>query len=101
MSKRASMRGPRSNAPSAEDWIEVLTTPTTGPVVAGRFNGVGKNSSYKACKEGDFEAFMVGGQWRVPTESILQRIGLTTAEAREAALIRAKADIAAREPMAA
>ncbi len=95
--KRRATIAARIHGPTPEDWIEVLTNPTTGPVVAGRFCGLGRNASYNSCETGDLpQAFRAGGQWRVPTEPLLQKVGLVGLDAREAALRRAREAIAAR-----
>ncbi|MCJ2071414.1 hypothetical protein MKK75_21885 [Methylobacterium sp. J-030] len=97
MAKRKATIAARPHGPTPEDWIEVLENPTTGPVVAGRFYGLGRNASYNSCESGDLpQAFRAGGQWRVPTEPLLQKVGLIGLEAREAALRRAREAIAAR-----
>ena len=100
MSKRISTFGaPRVSGPTPEDWIEVLTCPTTSPIVGGRFYGVGRNASYKSCETGDLPAYKIGAQWRVPTEPLLQKVGLISQEARGAALRRALDALEAQQSM--
>lgn len=82
-----------THGPTPEDWIEVLTNPTIDPVVGSRFVGGGRNAGYQACETGDLPALKYGGRWRVLTEPLLQRVGIVTAEARDAALRRAREDL--------
>jgi excisionase family DNA binding protein len=70
------------------DLLEVLTKPTVDPVLAGRVLGVGRSASYRAVRDGSLPSFMVGSQYRVPTEALLRRLGLDSTEARAAALQR-------------
>lgn len=70
------------------DLLEVLTKPTVDPVLAGRVLGVGRSASYRAVRDGSVPSFMVGSQYRVPTELLLKRLGLDGPEARAAALRR-------------
>ncbi|WP_267359509.1 MULTISPECIES: excisionase family DNA-binding protein [unclassified Methylobacterium] len=70
------------------DLLEVLTKPTVDPVLAGRVLGVGRSASYRAVKDGSLPSFMVGAQYRIPTEHLLKQLGLDSPEARAAALRR-------------
>lgn len=94
MSERSLAAGsPRAHSPSPQDWVEVLTNPTVDLDVGSRFVGAGRNAGYKACETGDLPAFKLGGKWRVLSEPLLQRVGLTDASARENALRRARREL--------
>lgn len=84
-----------------EVWIEVLTQPSTDVPTAGLFENNSRNTAYRRRETGELPAFKAGAQWRVPTEFLLQRAGLTTPEARAAALRRAREELAAQRQVCA
>jgi excisionase family DNA binding protein len=79
------------------DLLEVLTRPAVDPVLAGRVLGVGRSASYRAVKDGSLPSFMIGSQYRVPTEPLLKRLGLDSPEARAAALRRIQDELEAQQ----
>ncbi|MGU3537742.1 helix-turn-helix domain-containing protein [Methylobacterium sp. A54F] len=60
----------------SDDIMKVLTQPTVDVVLAGRVLGVGRNTAYKAIRDGSIPAVKVAGQYRVPTARLRQILGL-------------------------
>ncbi|TXN71469.1 helix-turn-helix domain-containing protein [Methylobacterium sp. WL6] len=60
----------------SDDIMQVLTEPTVDVVLAGRVLGVGRNTAYKAVRDGSLPALKVAGQFRVPTAKLREMLGL-------------------------
>ena len=76
----------------ADDIMEVLTQPTVDVVLAGRVLGIGRNTAYKAVRDGSLPAIKIAGQFRVPTAKLRTMLGLP---ARDLSAPPASAPIAA------
>jgi excisionase family DNA binding protein len=62
------------------DITAVMTQPTVDVVLAGRVLGIGKNTAYKAARDGTIPSFKVGAQWRVPTAKLREMLCLPVKE---------------------
>lgn len=62
------------------DIMAVLTQPTVDVVLAGRVLGIGKNTAYRAARDGSIPTFKIGAQYRVPTAKLREMLGLPQAE---------------------
>ena len=60
----------------SDDIMQVLTSPTVDVALAGRVLGVGRNTAYKAVRDGSLPAVRVGAQYRVPTAKLREMLGL-------------------------
>lgn len=60
----------------SEDIMQVLTRPTVDVALAGRVLGVGRNTAYKAVRDGSLPTVKVAGQFRVPTAKLRLMLGL-------------------------
>ena len=82
-----------------DDLLALLMNTTVDPVVAGRALGISRSSTYRAVRNGSLPSVKVGALYRVPTEPLLEKLGLNTPEAQAAALQRLRRG--ASEPQAA
>jgi len=71
-------RRPRSRPPRSKgsDLEQLLTKATVDVALAGRLLGIGKNAAYRAREVGDIPSIKVGGQYRVPTAPLREKLGL-------------------------
>lgn len=60
----------------SDDIMQVLTRPTVDVALAGRVLGVGRNTAYKAVRDGSLPAVKIAGQFRVPTAKLRVMLGL-------------------------
>lgn len=60
----------------SDDIMQVLTRPTVDVALAGRVLGVGRNTAYKAVRDGSLPAVKIAGQFRVPTAKLRAMLGL-------------------------
>lgn len=60
----------------SEEIMQALKQPTVDVVLAGRALGVGRNTAYKAVKDGTLPAVKVAGQFRVPSARLREMLGL-------------------------
>lgn len=55
---------------------EVMTAPTVDVLVMATVLGIGRNVGYRQAQAGRFNAFKVGGQYRIPTAPLREALGL-------------------------
>lgn len=67
----------------SDDIMQVLTQPTVDVVLAGRVLGVGRNTAYKAARDGSLPTFKIAGQIRVPTAKLREMLGLPKASSTD------------------
>ncbi|MCJ2023930.1 helix-turn-helix domain-containing protein [Methylobacterium sp. J-067] len=60
----------------SDDIMDVLTRPTVDVVLAGRVLGISRNTAYKAVRDGSLPSIRLAGQFRVPTASLREMLGL-------------------------
>ena len=60
-----------------DEILELLRTElSVGPEIAGKALGLGRTSSYAACRCGDIPAFRVGSKFIVPTSKLREMLGI-------------------------
>ena len=89
--RRAAVRRPCANSaddpPTSSDIINLLQTQlTVGPEIAGRAFGLGRSSSYAACRNGQIPAFKIGGKFACPTAPLRRMLGIDEHRAAESPL---------------
>jgi len=58
---------------------EIIEKLTVSVIVAGRAFGLGRNSSYEACRTGRIPSVRIGGKIVVPTAPLRKMLGIEAA----------------------